>query len=141
LGNLHITIQGNGIVKTLTITKHLESEIIRPKMLLCYNYHNGITNEEKNIIFATKPKLFSIGTISLPETIQFMKTTDVVIIDTNVKINISKHGYDVLNTKKRIPSNGYELEIALEDKVYQETYYRHQLENVVMDETLAKNKA
>ncbi len=96
-----ITIQGNGIVKTITITKHLESEIRRPKMLLCYNYHNDITNEEKNIIFATKPKLFSIGTINLPETIQFMKTTDVVIMDTNVKINISKHGSDLLNTKKK----------------------------------------
>ncbi len=96
-----ITIQGTGAVKTITITKHLESEIRRPKMLLCYNYHNGITNEEKDIIFATKPKLFSIGTISLPETIQFMKTTDVVIMDINVKINISKHGSDVLNTKKK----------------------------------------
>jgi len=38
-------------------------------MLLCYNYQNGITDEEEDIIFATKLKLFSIGTISLPEII------------------------------------------------------------------------
>jgi len=53
-------------------------------MLLCYDYQNGITDEKEDIIFATKPKLFSIGTISLPKTIQSMKTTDVGIMDTNV---------------------------------------------------------
>jgi hypothetical protein len=31
-------------------------------VLLCYEYHNGITNEEEDIIFATKLELFSIGT-------------------------------------------------------------------------------
>jgi hypothetical protein len=44
----------------------LGGEVRRPKVLLCYDYQNGITNEEEDIIFATKPKLFSIGTISLP---------------------------------------------------------------------------
>jgi hypothetical protein len=34
-------------------------------MLLCFDYQNGITNEEENIIFLTKPKLLSIKTISL----------------------------------------------------------------------------
>jgi hypothetical protein len=57
-------------------------------MLLCYNYQNGITDEKEDIIFATKPKLFSIWTISLPETIQFVKTKDVGIMDTNVKTSI-----------------------------------------------------
>jgi hypothetical protein len=55
-------------------------------MFLCYDYQNGITDEEKDN-FATKPKLFSIGTISLLETIQFVKTMDVEIMDTNVKTN------------------------------------------------------
>jgi hypothetical protein len=50
-----VTIQGNGIVQTITISKHLGSEVRRPKMLLCYDYQNGITDEEKDIIFATKP--------------------------------------------------------------------------------------
>jgi hypothetical protein len=44
----------------------------------------GIIDEEEDIIFATEPKLFSIGTISLLETIQFVKTTYVDIMDTNV---------------------------------------------------------
>jgi hypothetical protein len=59
-------------------------------MLLCYNYQNGITNEEEDIIFAIEPKLFSIGIISLPTTIQSMKTIDVGIMDTYVNTSISK---------------------------------------------------
>jgi hypothetical protein len=56
-------------------------------VLLClYDYQNGITNEDENIIFATKPKLFSIRTINLPKTIQSVKTTYVEIMDTSVKI-------------------------------------------------------
>ncbi len=64
-------------------------------MLLCYNYQNGITNEEEDSIFATKPKLFSIGTINLPKTIQFVKTTNVEIMDIDVKINILEQGFGV----------------------------------------------
>jgi hypothetical protein len=59
-------------------------------MLLCYDYQNGIIDEEKDIIFATKLRLFSIKTINLPYTIQSMKTTNVKIMDINVKITISK---------------------------------------------------
>jgi hypothetical protein len=40
-----------------------------------------------------------------------------------------------------MPSNRYKLEIVLENKVYSEMYYNHQLGNVEMDETLAKIKA
>ncbi len=46
-GSNIVTIQGNGIVKTIITTKHLEGEVRRPKVLLCYNYQNGITNEEE----------------------------------------------------------------------------------------------
>jgi len=42
----------------------------RPKVLLCYDYYNGIVDEEEDIIFVTKPKLFSIGIISLLNTFQ-----------------------------------------------------------------------
>jgi hypothetical protein len=46
-GSNIVTIQGNGIVRTIIVTKHLGSEVRRRKMLLCSNYQNGITNEEK----------------------------------------------------------------------------------------------
>jgi hypothetical protein len=63
-----VTIQGNGMVKTIVVTKYLGAKVKRPQMLLCYNYYNGITNEEEDIIFAIKPKLFSIGIINLLDT-------------------------------------------------------------------------
>jgi hypothetical protein len=66
----------------------LGGEVRKPKMLLCYDYYNGITYEKEDIIFVTKPKLFSIRTISLPKTIQFVKTIDVEIMDIDVKTNI-----------------------------------------------------
>ncbi len=46
-GNNNVTIQGNGTVRTITITKHLGDEVRRPEVLLCYDYQNGITDEEK----------------------------------------------------------------------------------------------
>jgi hypothetical protein len=51
----------------------LGNKVRRPKVLLCYNYQNGITDEEEDIILTIELELFSIGTISLPNTIQSMK--------------------------------------------------------------------
>jgi len=36
--------------------------------------------------------------------------------------------------------NRYELEVALDDKMYPKTYYKHYLGSVAVDETLAKIK-
>ncbi len=93
-----------------------------------YDYHNGIKDEEEDIIFATKPKLFSVGirTISLPKTIQSMKTIDLGIMDIDVNTSISKQGYEVQSIEKKIHGNKYELKVALEDMVYLKMYYIHQ---------------
>jgi len=64
-------------------------------MLLCYDYQNGITTKEEDIIFVIEPKLFSIGIISLLEIIQSMKTTNVGIMDTDVKTSILEQGFEV----------------------------------------------
>ncbi len=85
-----ISIQKNGIVKSIIVTKHFEGEGRKLKVLLCYDYQNNVTDEEEDIIFVIEPKLFSIGIISLHETIQYVETTDVEIMDTNLKTNISK---------------------------------------------------
>ncbi len=84
--------------------------------------------------------MFSVGTINLLETIQYVKTTNVGIMDTNVNTSISKHGFEVESIKKKILGNRYEPEVALEDKVYPKMYYKHQPRSVVVDKTLAKIK-
>jgi len=109
----------------------LGGEVKRLKVLLCYDYHNGITNEEY-IIFAIELELFPIGIINLSTTIRFVITIDVEIMDIDVNIIISKQEFEVQNTKKKIINNIYGLEVALEDKVYPETYYSHQLKSVVV---------
>jgi hypothetical protein len=108
---------------------------------LCYDYQNGIIDEKEDIIFAIELELFSIGIISLPETIQSMKTIDMGIIDIDVKTSISKQGFEIHCTKKKIPDNRYEPEVASEDKVYPKMYYKHQPWNVVVDETPRKIRA
>ncbi len=70
-----------------------------------------------------------------------MKTTYVEIRDTYVQINILEQESRVQNTKKKIASNRYEPKVGLEDKMYLETYYIHQLRSVVVDETPTKIKA
>jgi len=57
-GSNIITIQGYGIVKTIIITKHLGGKVRRPKVLLYYDYQNGITDEEEDIIFVAEPGCF-----------------------------------------------------------------------------------
>ncbi len=84
--------------------------------------------------------MFSIGTISFPKTIQFVKNTNVDIMDTDVKTSISKQQFGVQSTKKKISGNKYEPKVALEDKVYPKTYYNHQPRNFVTDETATKIK-
>jgi hypothetical protein len=67
----------------------LGREVRRIEVLLCYNYQNGITNEEEDIIFTLELEVYFIGTISLLKMIQSMKTKNVGIMDKNVKTSIS----------------------------------------------------
>jgi hypothetical protein len=47
----------------------------------------------------------------------------------------------VQNIEKRIHGNRYEPKVALKDKVYLDTYYKHQPRSVVVDEIIVKTKA
>ncbi len=61
-----VTIQGTDIVKTIHVTKKLGVQTKRPKVLVCYDFHFGISDEEEDVMFATKLYFFSIGTIVMP---------------------------------------------------------------------------
>ncbi len=58
-GNNMITIQGNGVVQTIVVTKHMGTNLKRLEVLLCFDYQNGITNEKEDMMFASEPELFS----------------------------------------------------------------------------------
>jgi len=66
-GNNMIIIEGNGIVQTISTTKHLDSNTKRFEVLLCYDLMESIINEKEEIFFIAKPNLFTIGIITLPK--------------------------------------------------------------------------
>lgn len=61
-----LTIKGNGMISMISITKHLDANTKRPKILLHYDFANGITNEEE-ILLQAKLELFTIGMTTLLE--------------------------------------------------------------------------
>jgi hypothetical protein len=62
-----ITIEGNGMMLTIVVTKHLDSNTKRFEVLLCYDLMEGVTDEEEQIFFAIELNLFTFGTITLSE--------------------------------------------------------------------------
>ncbi len=62
-------------------------------------------------------------------------------MDTDLKTSISEQGSEVQTTETKIVGNKYELEIALENKMYPKTYYSHQSGSVTLDEIPTKFKA
>jgi len=49
-----ITIQGNGTIRTIAMIKHPSINMKRPKVLMCFDYQNGITYEEKDLNFISE---------------------------------------------------------------------------------------
>jgi hypothetical protein len=66
-GNNMITIEGNGIMHTIVVTKHFDGNMKRPIMFLYYNSSDGIKDEEEDVLLATNPCLSTIWTITLPK--------------------------------------------------------------------------
>ncbi len=136
-----MTIQGNGTIRTVVVTKHLGTNVKQLKVLLCYNYQNGITNEKENIIFATKLEFFSISIINLLDTFQSVDTIKFNHKGTEVQNHCSNMNSTKFISVEREITNRCEPKVVLKDKVYLKTYYKHQLGNVQIDETPTKVKA
>ena len=61
--NDQVQIMGNGTVKTVKINRQLGYEAVTPHALVYYNFAEGITNDEENILLAVDPTLQPVGTI------------------------------------------------------------------------------
>jgi hypothetical protein len=61
-----VTIEGNGIVKIIFVSKYLNGNIRWPQMVINYNFMEGVTYEEKELIFSSELDIFSIGMNILP---------------------------------------------------------------------------
>ena len=61
--NDQVQIMGNETVKTVKIKRQLGYEAVTPHALVCYNFAEGITDDEETILLAADPTLQPVGTI------------------------------------------------------------------------------
>ena len=54
---------GNGTVKTVKINCQLGYEAVTPHALVCYNFAEGIIDDEETILLVADPTLQPVGTI------------------------------------------------------------------------------
>ncbi len=129
--------------KKKSINKKLRAETKRPQILVCYDLMEGLTYEEKDMIFEIEPELFSIGTIALLE--ETISLLSVGVLEIRSIENFDpKQGISYQTFAKVVPSImkskdfSVKPKVSLEDKVYLETYYHHNQDNIQVDETPTK---
>ncbi len=64
--NNTIIIQRDDKVKTILVNKKLGAPSKCPKLLIYYDFHFKISYKEEDLMFATNPRLFLVGTIVVP---------------------------------------------------------------------------
>ncbi len=64
-GTNMVTIEGNGIVKTIFVSKYLNGNIKGPQIIIGYNFMEGVIDEEEEIMRSFELDLLSIGMITL----------------------------------------------------------------------------
>jgi hypothetical protein len=65
LGNNLITIEGNGTVRTIAVTKHLDGNTKLPEVLFYCDFMNDVINEVEEVLLQAKSNMFTIGTMTL----------------------------------------------------------------------------
>jgi hypothetical protein len=103
----------------------------------------GLTNEEEDIIFETKLKLFSIGIITLLEKTILSLSVRVSKIKSTEKSNLEQKTSNQTVAKlvpSIVKSENFcvKLEVSLENKVYPKTYYHHSQDDIQVDKTPMK---
>jgi hypothetical protein len=122
-GNNVITIQHNGIVKTISDNKKLGVKTKRPQIIVCYDLLEGLTYEEEDVIFEIKPKLFSISTIIISYEVISLLSTKMSKVKINGKSNTESKTSDqgiieVLHSTTNTTKFHVRPKTSLENKVY-----------------------
>ena len=65
-GNNLVTIRGNGTVKTISVSQRKGPRPKLPEVLVCYNFTEGLTDEEEALWLASEQDLLAVGTVTLP---------------------------------------------------------------------------
>lgn len=133
-GNNIITIQGTNTIITIPVTKKLGAQTKQPKILICYDFHFGISDEVGDLMFATKSKLFSIGTVGIPklaklkQPISPFSSTGLGIIEQIPNVPIEP--IFVLPIQIFIPHDTFKQHVL-------ETFFQHKIGEIIINETSA----
>jgi len=100
-----MNIEGNGNVHTIVVTKHLDNDTKCLEVLLFYNFVNGITNEEEDMLLVIELKLFIISAITLPKPKILVVVTANAKIDIDLKIDTNNLIFDFPHTLGEILVN------------------------------------
>ncbi len=139
-GNNVIIVQGNGIIRTISINKKLGAKNRRPQVFVCYDSLVRLINEKEDMIFEKNTKLLSIGTIIISNEKISLLSIGMSIVIFDEKSN-PKQGTSDRGITKVVPSTTkfhVKQDISLEDKVYPKTYYHHSQVDIEVDETPKK---
>jgi hypothetical protein len=102
-----VTIQRTNTIKTIHVTKKLGVQTKRLEVSVYYDFHLRISNDEKDVMFATKLYLFSVGPITIPTNTKLVPKhayiPNIVIIELVPKQYVKPIG--VLVVKLIIPPN------------------------------------
>ncbi len=126
-----VIIQGNGIIGTIPITNKLGIQAKRPKVLICCDFHYGISNDEEDVMFAIELNMFSIGTITIPIHIKHVHKL-VCILDIIMAEQIIKQlivPIDVLVVEFIIPHDIVKQHLL-------KTFFHPEVGEMIVDETL-----
>jgi len=143
-GNNVITIQGNGIVRTILVNRKLGIKTKRPQVLVCYDLLQRLTYEE-DLIFETKPKLLSIGTITFLQEMVSSLNVRISKIRNTKKSNskqrmLNQIVIEVVPSIVKSKDICVKPKVSLEDKVHFETYYHHSQDDIQVDEIPLKKQ-
>jgi len=117
----------------------LGAQTKRPQVLV-YDLMEGLTDEEEDLIFETKPKLFLIGTIIFSKETVLLLNVGVLEIRSTKESNLEQGTsnqliVEVMSSTMRLEEFCVRLKVSLEDKVYPKTYYHHSQYDIQVDET------
>lgn len=62
-----IQIKGNKTIWTIVVAKHLDKNTKWLEVLFCYNFMEGVTNKEEDVLLFVDSNLFVIEIITLPK--------------------------------------------------------------------------
>jgi hypothetical protein len=131
------------MVRIILVNKKLGAKTKRPQVLVCYDLMEGLIYEEEDLIFETKPEIFSINTITLLEKMVSLLSVGVLKIRSTEEFGPNQGTSDQTTVKMtpsivKLEDFCVKLEVSLEDKVYSETYYHHSQDDIQVDETPTK---